>query len=169
MRRSFDVDHTKPTDECSTMNHDLLLHRATTGAIISAFRDVYNGLGPGLLEHLYVRALEYELRKRGHTVGREVSVTVYYDGFELGTQRLDMIVDECVAVEAKSTFAIPPDAGRQLFNYLRVSQLEVGMLLHFGPERPSFRRILCRHASPGRAARQDGWRDATAAQDDLAG
>lgn len=124
---------------------DTLLHAETTAATISSFRQVYNTLGPGLLEKLYVRALRYELEKRGRHVGREVRFHVYYDGHDLGEQRLDMVVDKCVAVEAKSTAVIPEETPRRLYNYLRISGLEVGLLLHFGLERPAFRRIVLQH------------------------
>lgn len=125
------------------MSPDTLLHADTTGAIIASFRQVYNTLGPGLLEKLYVRALQHELQKRGHHVGREVRFHVYYDGHDLGEQRLDMVVDRCVAVEAKSTAVVPIETPRRLYYYLRITGLEVGLLLHFGLERPAFRRFVC--------------------------
>ncbi|MDE3128655.1 MAG: GxxExxY protein [Gemmatimonadota bacterium] len=114
----------------------------TTNAVIGAFYDVYNALGYGFLEGLYLEALERELVARGHRVGREVHVPVFYHGAELGRQRLDMVVDEKVVVEAKATEALHPIATRQLFAYLRAIRLEVGLLLHFGP-RPRFRRVVC--------------------------
>ena len=130
----------------SVMSTDSLLHAETSAAVIASFRRVYNTLGPGLLEKLYVRALRYELEKRGHHVGREVRFHVYYDGHDLGEQRLDMVVDRCVAVEAKSTALIPAETPRRLYNYMRISGLEVGLLLHFGLDRPSFRRIVLQHS-----------------------
>ncbi|HVE78097.1 MAG TPA: GxxExxY protein, partial [Gemmatimonadaceae bacterium] len=66
-------------------------------------------------------------------------------GQALCMQRLDMVVDDRVIVEAKSTMDLHPAAGRQLFNYLRATKLEVGLLLHFGPK-PSFRRVICRNS-----------------------
>lgn len=120
-----------------------------TGAIIAAFYEVYNALGYGFLESLYLAALERELRAAGHRVGREVYVPVNYRGSELGRQRLDMVVDERVVVEAKSTEILHPNATRQLFAYLRATRLEVGLLLHFGP-RPRFHRVVCLNDSnPG--------------------
>ena len=112
--------------------HELLDERLTY-AIIGAFFDVYNYLGFGFLENIYKNALERELRARDHRVAREVYVPVYYKGDLIGRQRIDMIVDERVVVEAKSTYALQPIAVRQLRNYLRASNLRVGLLLHFGP------------------------------------
>ena len=88
-------------------------------------------------------ALERELRSRGHQVRREVGVCVMYKGEELAYQRLDMIVDDKVIVEVKSTYELHKAANRQVYNYLRATNLEVGLLFHFGPE-AKFYRSVCR-------------------------
>src|SRR5688500_6595419 len=85
--------------------------------------------------------MERELLSRGHRVGLEVGVRVFYKGEALTTQRLDMLVDERLVIELKSTSRLPVGATRQLYNYLRATNLEVGLLLHFGPE-PKFHRQL---------------------------
>src|SRR6478672_7707747 len=95
-----------------------LVARDTTEAVIGAFYEVYNTLGFGFLEHIYVMALERELIAHGHHVDREVSVRVMYKGEELGTQRLDMVVDGRVVVETKSTLDLNRSARRQVYNYL---------------------------------------------------
>jgi GxxExxY protein len=118
-----------------------LLAEALTRSVIGAFFEVYNTLGYGYLEHVYVLALERELRARGHGVGREVGVTVSYKGEALGQQRLDMIVDGFVIIEVKSTETLHPAAKRQLINYLKGTRLQVGLLLHFGPE-PKVHRVI---------------------------
>jgi len=110
-----------------------------TGSIIGAFFEVYNSLGYGFLEHVYASALQAELVERGHRVGREVSVAIWYKGREIARQRLDMIVDESLVVELKAGEVLSPTSLRQLFNYLRATQLQVGLLFHFGP-RPAVRR-----------------------------
>ncbi len=122
-----------------------LIHERLTHSVIGGFFEVYNTLGFGFLEHLYVMALERELLARGHRIGREVWVPVLYKGAELGRQRLDMIVDETLVIETKSTHDLPRAATRQLYNYLRATRLEVGLLLHVGPD-PRFYRVLCRNA-----------------------
>lgn len=126
------------------MNKEELLEKELTRSIIGAFYRVYRTLGYGFLEHVYVLALERELRARGHQVAREMSVDIIYDGEELCTQRLDMVVDGKVVVETKSTYDLHPAAQRQLYNYLRASRLEVGLLLHFGRE-PEFYRLMYRN------------------------
>jgi len=119
-----------------------LLHEEVTGAIIGAFYEVHNTLGFGYLEHVYVLALEMELKARGHEVAREVSVPVFYKGFPLTRQRLDMIVDGRVLVETKSSHELPKVAPRQVRSYLQGTRLEVGLLLHFGESANHF-RIIC--------------------------
>ena len=119
-----------------------LIHGELTESVISAFYEVYNTLGFGFLENIYALALEYELKLRGHRVGREVWVIVDYKGFELGRQRIDLIVYEKVVVEVKSTAILAPTAPRQLYNYLHSTNLDVGLLLHFGPK-ADFQRVIC--------------------------
>ena len=122
-----------------------LLHEKLTRSVIGAFYDVYNHLGFGFLERLYVKALERELIRRGHRVTREASISITYKGEVLGRQRLDMIVDDVLVVEVKSTAELYKAAPRQLLNYLRASRLELGLLLHFGPE-PRLYRVISSNA-----------------------
>lgn len=134
-----------------------LIDGTLTQSVIGAFYDVYNTLGFGFLEHIYVMALERELLARGHRVAREVCVRVRYKGEELAQQRIDMIVDERLIVEAKSTYDLPKAAPRQVFNYLRATNIEIALLLHFGPK-PSFFRLISSNkqsASSGQTLSQE--------------
>jgi GxxExxY protein len=119
-----------------------LIEEQLTSSVIGAFYEVYNTLGFGFLEHIYKMALERELIVRGHRVAREVSVVVEYKGQELTSQRLDMMVDERLVIETKATVELHKAAPRQLYNYLKSTNLAVGLLLHFGPK-PAFYRIIC--------------------------
>lgn len=119
-----------------------LIEGRLTRSVIGAFFEVYNTLGFGFHEHIYVMALERELLARSHRVARELSVHVTYKGHIVAVQRIDMVVDEKLVVEIKSTVELPKPAHRQLFNYLRATKLEVGLLLHFGLE-PRFHRLVC--------------------------
>lgn len=122
-----------------------LIERELTGSVIGAFFDVYNELGFGFLEHIYAMALERELLGRGHRVAREMGIRVSFRGHDLGMQRLDMVVDGKLVIEIKSTYELHKEAPRQVYNYLRASKLEVGLLLHFGPH-PRFHRLVCPNA-----------------------
>jgi GxxExxY protein len=118
-----------------------LLEEHLTGSIIGAFFEVYNTLGFGFLERLYVLALERELKARGHFVERESRIRIVYKGELLGIQRLDLVVDNKVVIEVKANYELHKADRRQLFNYLRASNLEVGLLLHFGPSAKFYRLI----------------------------
>jgi len=126
-----------------------LIHERLSYSVVGAFFEVYYTLGFGFLEHVYVACLIRELRSRGHDVGREVSVPVLYKGEEVARQRLDMIVDQKLVVETKSTRTLHDGAVRQVSNYLRATNLELGLLLHFGPQPKFYRVIDTNPATPG--------------------
>jgi GxxExxY protein len=111
-----------------------LLHGDITGEIIAAFYAVYNELGYGFVESVYVRALAIELFQRRMNVAREVPVTVYYKGVTVGTYRADLVVADTVVVEVTAGEHVVEHDRPQLINYLRSSGKEVGLLLHFGPK-----------------------------------
>ena len=123
------------------MTRGELIHERLTHSVIGAFFEVHNTLGFGFLEQIYIGALAIELRERGHVVDLEVAVDVSYKGLALGRQRLDMIVDDILAIEVKSTAELHSTAKRQLLNYLCATRLEIGLLLHFGP-RARFYRLV---------------------------
>jgi GxxExxY protein len=118
-----------------------LIHGDVTEAIIGCFYDVYNILGFGYLENVYASPLARDLARAGHSVGREVATPVRYKEEVIAHYRMDMVVDGCVVVELKSSRLLPPDCERQVYNYLRATDFEVGLLLHFGPK-PKFSRML---------------------------
>ena len=112
-----------------------------TRSIIGAFYAVYTELGYGLAESLYSKALEIELRLRGHVVECEKWVDVFYKGHRLRRQRIDMIVDHSVVLENKATERLPLYVKPQLQTYLRASGLELGLILHFGPQPKFYRQV----------------------------
>lgn len=119
-----------------------LIEEELTYSVIGAFFAVHRKLGFGFLEQIFAAALELELTARGHRVAREFEVIIKYDGVPIGRQRLDMVVDDKVIVEIKSPERLHKDAGRQLYNYLRATTLEVGLLLHFGREANFYRLVF---------------------------
>jgi GxxExxY protein len=133
---------------------ELVLERLTH-SVIGAFFDVYNELGFGFLEQIYVNALAVELRRRGHLVELEHPCCVSYRGIEIGWQRLDMVVDRALVIEVKSTSELHSSARRQLLNYLCATRLELGLLLHFGPK-ARFYRVISQHKLPRESAQSAG-------------
>jgi GxxExxY protein len=155
---SFRFRRTRAAAASCRVADNFLAEERHTRSIIGAFFDVYNALGFGFLEHVYVLALERELLARGHAVTRELSVRIMYKGEELCTQRFDMVVDDRVVVETKATFDLHPSAQRQLYSYLRASNLEVGLLLHFGRE-ARFYRLFCRNTRRSLERHRPGLRE----------
>ena len=110
-----------------------------TAVVIRGFRTVYDVLGPGFPEHVYRRALAYELRDRGLRVVEEAPIDVWYRGIRVGYFRADLLVENQVIVELKTASGFSTEDRDQLLSYLRASSIDVGLLMLFGP-RPLFRR-----------------------------
>jgi len=118
-----------------------LLHGETTSSIIDSFFAVHRELGFGFREYVYARALERLLVAKGHKVEREVPVMVYFRGEPLASERMDMVVDGVVVLENKAREPLDSDAQSQLFAALAATDLEVGLVLHFGKQ-PRFDRVF---------------------------
>ena len=116
-------------------------HRDVTEQVIAAFYQVYNSLGWGFLKKVYENALVIELRKRGLRADPQARIDVLYDGFQVGEYYADVLVECCVVVELKAAEGIAPEHEAQLLNYLKATDIDVGMLLNFGPK-PQFRRKI---------------------------
>lgn len=118
-----------------------LLHGKLCGTVIDAFYTVYNLLKHGFLEGAYKEALLVELQLRGVTCSMEVPLDVQYKGHVVGRYRADLLVEGVLIVECKVVERLGPAHRAQVINYLRATQLEVGLLLNFGA-RPSFERVI---------------------------
>lgn len=117
-------------------------HQTHTESIIRAFYKVYNTLGYGFLEKVHQNALYLELCANGHTVETQKPIAVYYEGKREGNYFADMLVDGVIILERKAAESGMVRAFElQLINYLRATDLEVGLLLNFG-EKPAIRRKI---------------------------
>jgi GxxExxY protein len=117
-----------------------LKHQALTQAIIGAFYEVYNTLGYGFLEKVYENALAFELRQRGLAVVQQAPLNVHYQGVVVGEYFADIVVENKVILELISAEDLLPAFRKQLFNYLRATDCEVGLVLNFGPK-AEFQRV----------------------------
>jgi GxxExxY protein len=117
------------------------LHSETTEKIIKAYYKVYNTLGYGFLEKVYEKAMMIELKKVGLHAERQVSIKVYYEGEMVGDYYADIIVVNKVIVELKASEALCVEDEAQLLNYLKATEIEVGLLLNFGIK-PQLKRKL---------------------------
>ncbi len=118
-----------------------LKHPEITEGLIGIFFDVYNELGHGFLESVYEQAFSISLGERGIFFERQVAVPVWCHGRQIGDFRADIVVEKKVIVELKTGRAIDPAWEKQLLNYLRATEIEVGLLFNFGAE-PQFRRFV---------------------------
>ncbi|MDZ4185139.1 MAG: GxxExxY protein, partial [Desulfuromonadales bacterium] len=103
-----------------------------TDAVICCFYSVYNILGYGFLEKVYENALLLELRKRGIAAVSQVPINVYYDDAIVGEYFADILVGNIILVEIKAVRNLVPEHHAQLLNYLKATDIEVGLLLNFG-------------------------------------
>ena len=118
-----------------------MLHKEITERILRAFFDVYNHLGYGFLEKVYQNALMIELKDIGLEAETERKVDVYYGEKIIGTFFADITVDGKVILELKACEELHDQHKNQLINYLKATELEVGILLNFGPK-PTFKRVV---------------------------
>ena len=122
------------------MDDAFRLHRDLTDRIIKVFWDVVNELGTGFLERIYLRAMVIALRQDGLQPNERYSAAIYFRGQELGHHYFDLVVNDLVLLELKATSAFERWHAAQALGYLRSSQLEVGLILNFGPN-PSVKRV----------------------------
>ncbi|MBT3315947.1 MAG: GxxExxY protein [Anaerolineae bacterium] len=120
----------------------MLLHKEITSEIINAFYKVYNTLGYGFLEKVYENGLALELEKRGIKVEKQVPIQVYYENKIVGKYFADLLVTDAVVVELKAAEQLIAAHETQLINYLKATEIEVGLLLNFGKEAKYKRRVL---------------------------
>jgi GxxExxY protein len=115
-------------------------HEDLTERIIGVFYDVYNELGHGFLESIYREAMRVALGQAGLRVATEVPIRVIFRGTIIGTFRADLIVEGYVLVELKKCDVLAKEHDAQTLNYLRSTDLEVALLMNFGPQ-PRFKRF----------------------------
>lgn len=117
------------------------LHQELAERIIKCFYEVYNTLGHGFLEKVYEQAMMIELSKNGLTARRHLPVKVYYDGEAVGEYFADIMVENSVVLELKAAAALLEEHECQLINYLKATDIEIGLLLNFG-KKPEMRRKI---------------------------
>jgi GxxExxY protein len=114
-------------------------HSDITEKIIKAFYKVYNTLGYGFLEKVYHNALYFELKEMGMSVEKQKQIKVYYESLPVGEYFADILVNDSIIVELKASEVLCEEHELQLINYLKATELEVGLLLNFG-KKPEIRR-----------------------------
>ena len=115
-------------------------HGELTQKIIGVFYEVYNELGHGFLESVYEEAMLIALNETGLRTGQQVPTRVWFRGRKVGDFKADILVEGAVILELKVARALEPIHEAQLLNYLRATNIEVGLLLNFGVK-PQFKRM----------------------------
>jgi len=123
-----------------------MLCKDITEKVLASFYEVYNTLGYGFLERVYQNALYKELGRRGLKVEAQKEIKVFYKGEEVGTYFADILVENKVILELKSVDNLVPVHETQLLNYLKATDIEIGLLLNFGSKPVFIRKIFSDYA-----------------------
>ena len=118
-----------------------LLHKKITDAVLKAYYDVYNQLGYGFLEKVYQNTMYFELQSLGYKVEAQKQIRVYFKNQLVGEYYADLLIENKIIVELKACELLMNVHIAQLMNYLKATEIEVGLLLNFGEE-AEFKRII---------------------------
>ncbi|MCI0751510.1 MAG: GxxExxY protein [Flammeovirgaceae bacterium] len=116
-------------------------YSSITEKIIGCSMKVHSALGNGFQEVIYQRSLAVELEKQNLAYAREVEMPIFYEGVDVGTRRVDFLIDEKILVEIKAVAQLENVHLAQALNYLEAFKLEIGLLINFGATKIQFRRL----------------------------
>jgi GxxExxY protein len=116
-------------------------HEELTRNIIGCAMKVHSTLGNGFQEVIYQRALAIEMGKRDLGFTRELEMTIYYDGIDIGTRRVDFFVENIIMVELKALIKLEEVHLAQAMNYCQAYNLPIGLLINFGAKSLEFKRV----------------------------
>jgi GxxExxY protein len=117
-----------------------MLYEELSKQIIGCCFEVSNELGIGFFEEVYEKALMVALRQKGLKAARQVELDVYFRGERVGDFKADIIVEGKIILELKAVTALNNQHKAQLLNYLKASNLEVGLLINFGTTKIEYQR-----------------------------
>ena len=118
------------------MKYEELTHK-----IIGCAMKVHSTLGNGFQEVIYQRALSIEMEKQGLGFQREMEMTIFYDGIDIGTRRVDFFVEDLIMVELKALIKLEDVHLAQAVNYCEAYDLPIGLLINFGSRSLDFKRV----------------------------
>lgn len=118
-----------------------ILHKELSEAILKVFYEVYNELGYGFLENVYQNAMYLELKSQGFKVEAQKQIKVYYKDELVGNFIADLLIDDVIIVELKACDTLVKSQYAQTLNYLKATNIEIGLLLNFG-EKPEIKRLI---------------------------
>ena len=119
-----------------------------TGDIIKCAMTVHKALGNGFQEVIYQRALEIEMHLAGLLFSREFEMPIFYREEQIGTRRVDFLVENVISVELKAITKLEDVHFAQAINYLEAYNLEMGLLINFGETSLNFKRLTNKKFKP---------------------
>lgn len=123
-------------------DYEHLKYKDLTEKVINIFYRVYNKLGYGFLEKIYESAMMIELKKEGIPAVSQSPIKVSYENNVIGEYFTDILIDDKVIVEIKAAKGLVIENEAQLLNYLKASNIEVGLLFNFGPKPEIKRKVF---------------------------
>lgn len=118
------------------MKHEELTHK-----IIGCAMKVHSNLGNGFQEVIYQRALAIEFKKQGIAYQREMEMTIFYEGENIGTRRVDFFAEKNIMIELKAVIKLEDPHLAQAMNYCQAYNLPIGLLINFGSKSLEFKRV----------------------------
>lgn len=112
-----------------------------TSKVIGCAMKVHSALGNGFQEVIYQRALEIEMSDQGISFSREFEMPVYYKNHQIGTRRVDFLIEDIVSLEIKAVIKLEDVHLAQAINYLEAYDLEIGLLINFGAKSLEYKRV----------------------------
>ena len=119
-----------------------MLYKETTEKILNASFEVHKALGSGFLESVYEEALAVEFDLQKISFERQKKLDVYYKNRVVKSFYADYLVEGCVLLELKAIRTYTENEIAQVLNYLKVSKIEVGLLLNFGASSLQWKRLI---------------------------
>jgi len=113
-----------------------------TSKVIGCSMEVHNILGTGFQEVIYQRALAKELLNKGVLFTREYEMPIFYKDEQIGTRRVDFLVESVVSVELKAISQLENVHFAQALNYLEAYNLEIGLIINFGSKKLEYKRLI---------------------------
>ena len=152
------------------MTRILIMNQAEkTQAIIAAFYEVYNALGYGFIENVYQNALYKELQKWNIPCIAHPKITVYYKDEPVGYYEADIVAYDSVILELKAVSHLVQEHELQLVNYLKATDIEVGLLLNFGPKPEVSRKVFSHYYRDRLAEKNKSASSASSASEESCG
>jgi GxxExxY protein len=126
-----------------------------TSKIIGCAMTVHKTLGNGFQEVIYQRALAIEMNLAGISFSREFEMPIFYRDEQIGTRRVDFLVESVISVELKAITKLEDVHFAQAINYLEAYILEVGLLINFGENSLKFKRLANKKFKSGESQKSN--------------